>query len=79
MSDEETYLSKRGYSIIKNNYTSQFLNELRRDMTVKPFVNSGYGVEANPFPVYAESKRKLYLPKFYGIKKIRYASTYKIK
>ena len=70
MSDEETYLSKRGYSIIKNNYTSQFLNELRRDMTVKPFVNSGYGVEANPFPVYAESKRKLYLPKFYGIKKL---------
>ena len=70
MSDEQTYLSKRGYSIVKTNYTSQFLNELRRDLTVKPFINSGYGAEASPFPVYAESKRKLYLPKFYGIKKL---------
>ena len=37
-------------------------------MTVQAFVNQNYGVKPNPFPVYCESQRKLYLPRYYGIK-----------
>ena len=71
-------IGQRGYSIIKEEYSSNFLNEIRRDLTVKPFINSGYGQEANPFPVYCESKRKLYLPRFYGMKKIGNPETNKL-
>ena len=73
-----TNLGSRGYSIIKEEYSSNFLNEIRRDLTVKPFINSGYGNEAPPFPVYCESKRKLYMPRFYGIKKFNIPKTNKI-
>ena len=62
-------LSNRGYSIIKEDTKSSILSEIRRDLTVKPFVNQDYGPKPNPFPIYAESKRKLYLPRFYGEEK----------
>ena len=62
-------LSNRGYSILKENFKSNDLNNIRKDLTVKPFVNQDYGVKPNPFPIYCESKRKLYVPKFYGIEK----------
>ena len=49
-------LSNRGYSIIKEETKSSILSEVRRDLTVKPFVNQDYGPKPNPFPIYAESK-----------------------
>ena len=63
-------ISNRGYSIIKEEYSNSFINNIRKDLTVKPFVNTSYGASPNPFPVYCESKRKLYLPRFYGINKV---------
>ena len=56
-----TTLSKRGYSIIKDELSSQQILSIRKDLTVKPFVNASYGTTPVPFPVYCESKRKLYL------------------
>ena len=41
----------------------------RKDLTVKPFVNQDFSAPPNPFPIYGESKRKLYVPRFYGINK----------
>ena len=39
-----TNISKRGYSILKEDHSSAYLNDVRRDLTVKPFINSGYGL-----------------------------------
>lgn len=64
-----TSLGKRGYSILKESLSSHELNDLRRNLTVKPFIHKDFNQDAVPFPVYCESKRKIYLPKFYGIKK----------
>ena len=55
-------------AVLKEELTSTEITKIRRDLTVKPFTNTNYGNEAPPFPVYSESKRKLYLPRFYGIK-----------
>tara|TARA_B110001450_G_scaffold252217_1_gene273532 strand:+ start:50 stop:1558 length:1509 start_codon:yes stop_codon:yes gene_type:complete len=63
-------IGPRGYSIIKENYPSGLIKEIREDLTVKPFVNKDYGPPSVPFPIYCESKRKLYIPRFYGINKI---------
>ena len=65
---KENYISNKGYALIKDNYSSSELNKIRKELTVKPFVNKNFSQEANPFPVYLESKKKLYIPKHYGIK-----------
>ena len=65
----DNYISNRGYALIKENYSHAQLNEVRRDLTVKPFVNKQFSAPANPFSVFLESKKKLYLPRYYGIKR----------
>ena len=58
-------LTKRGYAVVKEHFDFKTLQKCRKDLNVKPFVNSDYGAEAKPYPIYLESKKKLYLPKFY--------------
>ena len=65
--DLNTSLGKRGYSLLKEELSSSQISKIRKDLTVQAFVNQNYGTKPNPFPVYAESKRKLYLPRYYGI------------
>lgn len=61
-------LSRRGYSIPKEDLTDEELRTLRRKMSVKPFVLPGYGGQPKPFPVYAESPSRIYVPRHYGLK-----------
>lgn len=65
---KSNYLSNRGYALIKENYSHQELTEIRRDLTVKPFVSKQFSAGSTPFSVFLESKKKLYLPRYYGIK-----------
>jgi superfamily II DNA or RNA helicase len=64
-----TIISKRGYSILKENLTATQITDIKKDLTVKPFISADYGAAANSFPIYCESVRKLYLPRFYGLNK----------
>ena len=41
---------------------------IRKELTVVPFVPKTSIIKPTPFPVYRESKRKLYVPRFYGLK-----------
>lgn len=66
---KNNYISNRGYALIKENYSNSEINNIKRELTVKPFVNRNFSQQANPFPVYLESKKKIYLPKHYGIQK----------
>ena len=61
-------LTKRGYAIVKEHFEFKTLQKCKNDLMVKPFINGDYGVEATPYPIYLESKKKIYLPKFYGLK-----------
>ena len=67
-----------GYTVIKEKLTNAQITKIRKDLTVKPFVNTSFGVEAPAFAIYMESKRKLYLPRYYGIKEYGYPSNFRI-
>jgi superfamily II DNA or RNA helicase len=64
----KTILTKRGYSIIKQYFTLQELESLKKALTVKPYVNEDYGAGPEPYPIYLESAKKLYIPKHIGFK-----------
>ena len=75
--NNKTILTKRGYSIIKDNFSIKEIESLKLNLTVKPFICSDFGESGEPFPVYLESKSKLYIPKFMGFK--MYGNPDKIK
>ena len=75
---KSTSIGNNGYSVLKDELTSSEITKIRKDLTVKPFTNTNYGNEAPAFAVYSESKRKLYLPRFYGIKEFGAPKTVKI-
>ena len=66
-----TKLSSRGYSIKKNSISSFLLEQIKKDLTVKPKTfNAGYADNNNEqFEVFNQNSEKIYVPKFYGIKK----------
>jgi superfamily II DNA or RNA helicase len=67
----ENYLSKKGYVIHKSNISSDDLIDLKLTLRAKPLVDNKFNFQTtNPyFPVYIETKNKLYIPKMFGIEK----------
>ncbi|AUF82352.1 putative VV A18-like helicase [Tetraselmis virus 1] len=66
--DAQTFLSNRGYGILKESVSPECVTMLKKYMTVSPTVNPMLS-NAPPvkFPVYLESKQKLYMPKYLGL------------
>lgn len=62
-------LTKKGYLINKKNYSNEFINEIKDDLTVTPVQTFNTGNQAESYKVYREDEEYLYLPKFYGIQK----------
>ena len=67
MENAATYLGQKGYTIKKENMEVSDQIELRQDLMVKPFVPKTSMVQPEPFPIYRESKKKFYIPRFYGM------------
>ena len=65
--DIATYIGYKGYSIYKENISVDEQQMLRKELNVKPFVPKSSLIKPQPFPVYRESKSKLYVPRFYGM------------
>jgi len=66
----KSYIGKRGYILNKTYFTNELINEIKKELTVKPFVNEDYGAQGEEFKVFTENSNKLYIPKFYGIQKL---------
>jgi hypothetical protein len=67
-----SYLSKRGYVVKKDNLTIEQIIEMKNDLTARPLKNDKYNTfndKDSSFPIYIETKNKLYIPKMYGINK----------
>jgi superfamily II DNA or RNA helicase len=62
-------LSKNGYSILKEKLTKSELECIISDLTVKPKINFDMGVPVESFKIYRENKKRIFLPKNYGLKK----------
>jgi Hom_end-associated Hint/Type III restriction enzyme, res subunit/Homing endonuclease len=66
------YLGKKGYTIPKASLEKEDEEFLRKDLFVKPEIhgaNFGGAPEVTPFPVFRENSNKIYLPRFYGMKR----------
>jgi superfamily II DNA or RNA helicase len=69
----QTYLSRRGYGVLKTPENAALIQELKDALTVEPKVHPDMmaltpGEDgAHTFAVYRESSKKLYLPKYYGL------------
>ena len=62
-----TYLGNKGYSIFKICLNDKLIKFIKDELTVKPFVQNTI-VKPNDFSVYQESDKKIYVPRFWGIK-----------
>ena len=67
--DYESYIGKKGYSILKSKLTIDQQKMIRDDLNVKPYIPGSPINVTESYPVYLESPKKLYLPRFYGIEK----------
>jgi superfamily II DNA or RNA helicase len=65
-----TYLGQKGYTILKQDLSITQQNMLREVLVAKPFVQSLIGASAPPptFPIYRESPKKFYVPRYFGEK-----------
>lgn len=68
------YLSKRGYVLRKSDFTDEELVSIKLELRGRPLTDTKYafpGMKNNDstYPVYFETKTKLYIPKMYGILK----------
>lgn len=72
-----SYLSKRGFVIKKNSITDKELTNLKLELKGKPLVDSKFNFkQENPsYPIYIETKNKIYIPKMYGIEKFGFPDT----
>ena len=63
-----TYLGQKGYTIKKEYMMMEEQNLIKKELMMKPYVPKNSLAKPNSFPIYRESHKKIYVPKFYGIK-----------
>ena len=61
-----SYIGDKGYSIYKNSIDIDIVNFIKEELTVKPFIQNSI-VDPPSFPIYQESDKKIYMPRFWGI------------
>lgn len=61
-----TYLSSRGYAILKDDLDETERKYIREQLTIRPFVPKA-PVQPKPYPIYRESSTKIYIPRYFGI------------
>jgi len=65
-----SYLSKHGYVIRRDSISCDLLNILKKDLRGRPLQDEKYTFNKDTsFPLYIETKNKLYIPKMYAISK----------
>ena len=72
-----TYLGAKGYTIYKVCLTPKLIDFIKNELTVKPSLQNSY-VEAKAFPIYQESEKKIYVPRYWGIAMFGYPNMLKI-
>lgn len=70
--EKKSYLTKRGYVIMKEDFEESELNEIRDKLMIKPVENPDYKFDdkVTLIKVYQENANKLYLPKMWAIEKL---------
>lgn len=62
------YLSKNGYVIKKEDLSPETYEQIKQELRCRPITDEKYSFGKDiSFPVYTETKNKIYIPKMYGI------------
>jgi superfamily II DNA or RNA helicase len=72
-----SYLGAKGYTIYKLCLTPKIIDFIKNELTVKPLLQNSYA-EAKSFPIYQESEKKIYIPRYWGIAMFGYPKMLKI-
>jgi len=64
----KTKISKRGYILIKEHFTTEEIDNVKKSLTVKPFINEEFQESPEPFPVFMEIKTN-YMYQNFGVLK----------
>ena len=62
-------LTTNGYTIRKSDYSTKEIREIKGELSVRPFTFNKNQNKESGFQVFMESPKKLYLPRFYGLKR----------
>lgn len=66
-----TVINEKGYGILKAELSPEQLEKIKTDLTVCPKTVPGYGPdEQEPFTLYEEQDIWIYVPRFYGVRRI---------
>ena len=67
---DKTFISERGYGLLKSEYDYKEINRIREELTVSPKSMNSFGNANVPkYKIYSESSKKLYIPKYFGLQK----------
>ena len=64
------YLGPKGYTIYKSNISIIQQQQMKNDLTIKPYTQGAPPGAAVSFPAYRESANKLYVPHYYGVQQL---------
>lgn len=64
-----SYLGYRGYTILKNTITALEQEKIRNELTIAPKNQMPGFAKLPSYPIYRESQKKMYLPKWFGMDK----------
>jgi len=78
MTTNTNYLGQKGYTIYKSNLTPVEQQQIKNELTIKPFIQGAPPGSAVTFPAYRESGNKLYVPHYYGIQRFGVPTEIKI-
>ena len=76
--DLNTYLGQKGYTILKSELPIKYQLTIKELLMVKPFVPGSPVQVQKTFPVYRESDKKIYVPRYFGEEIFGAAKTIKI-
>ena len=65
---KNSYVGNKGYTIYKNEITKEELEYLKGELIAKPFTNGMIKSTQDTFPIYRESEKKIYVPRYFGEK-----------
>lgn len=62
-----TILSHNGYGVVKGDIEQTI--KIKEELTMTPSVNFSLSSEQKSFPIYKESDKRIYVPRYYGLQK----------
>lgn len=66
MTDAATFLTPRGYELLKEAMDDDDIRETKEELTVRPIVPPTNPAPPKSFPIYRETKTRLIVPRHYG-------------